>query len=140
MEWLKIKDQYGNYVLKWIDNFIVIWLFIFNNMVKYSLIIPTYEEKENITLLISMIDGYLSKESIDYEIVVVDDNSPDGTADDVEKLIKHFGNEKIKLLRRPGLLGLGTAYIDGFKLTTGDNIFLMDADFSHHVRFILIIT
>ena len=101
---------------------------------KYSIIIPTYEEKQNIAILISMIDKYMSKDKIDYEIVVVEDNSPDGTRQEVEKMMKIFGEDKIKILNRPGKMGLGTAYIDGFKLCTGDYIFLMDADFSHHVR------
>lgn len=104
-------------------------------MVKYSIIIPTYEERRNITLLLTMIDSYLNSNNnaINYEVVVVDDNSPDGTADEVLKIKKYLGNNKIKLLKRPGLMGLGTAYIDGYKLCEGDYIFLMDADFSHHV-------
>ena len=104
---------------------------------KYSLIIPTYEEKKNICILISMIDGYLTDKKINYEIVIVDDNSPDGTADEVLKIAEYLGNDKVKLLKRKGKLGLGTAYIDGFKLTTGDYIFLMDADFSHHPKFLI---
>ena len=102
-------------------------------MVKYSLIVPTYEEKSNITILLSMIDSYLTSDKDNKIVIVVDDNSPDGTAGEVEKMKKHLGEDKIKLLKRPGLMGLGTAYIDGFKLCSGDFIFLMDADFSHHV-------
>jgi dolichol-phosphate mannosyltransferase len=49
-------------------------------------------------------------------------------------MIKLFGEKKIKLLKRPGKLGLGTAYRDGSHLCTGNFIFIMDADFSHHVR------
>lgn len=104
---------------------------------KYSIIIPTYDEKENISLLISMINSYLSSEKVDYEVVVVDDNSPDKTYVEVEKMIEYLGKEKVKLLRRPGKLGLGTAYIDGYKKCTGDFIFLMDADFSHHPKFLI---
>jgi dolichol-phosphate mannosyltransferase len=52
-------------------------------------------------------------------------------------LQKFFGENKIKLLSRPGKLGLGTAYRDGLKLCTGDFIFIMDADLSHHVKFII---
>ena len=100
---------------------------------KYSLIIPTYEEKDNIAILISMIDKYLTQDKIDYEIIIVEDNSPDGTKNEVEKMIKLLGEKKVKVLNRPGKLGLGTAYIDGFNLVEGDFIFLMDADFSHHV-------
>ena len=55
----------------------------------------------------------------------------------VEELQKHFTENKIKLLKRSGKLGLGTAYIDGSKLTKGDFIFLMDADLSHHVYIFL---
>ena len=50
---------------------------------------------------------------------------------------KVFGEEKIKVLQRPGKLGLGTAYLDGSKLCTGDFIFIMDADFSHHPKFLI---
>lgn len=104
---------------------------------KYSIIIPTYNEKENIGILISMIDSYLTKEKIQYEIVIVEDNSPDGTRLVVEQMIKLLGNSKLKLLNRSGKLGLGTAYIDGFNCTDGDYVFLMDADFSHHPKFLI---
>ncbi len=104
---------------------------------KYSLIIPTYNEKLNIKTLILMIDSYLSKDSIDYEIIIVDDNSPDKTYEEVEKMIKHLGDLKIKLLKRSGKLGLGTAYIDGFSQSKGEFVFLMDADFSHHPKFLI---
>jgi len=81
----------------------------------------------------------------------VDDNSPDKTYEVfiniknlfllkrlikykiIEELQKFYSEEKLKLLKRPGKLGLGTAYIDGAKYSKGDFIFLMDADFSHHV-------
>lgn len=106
-------------------------------MVKYSIIIPTYDERENIGIIVSMIFSNLKEHDIDFEIVVVDDNSPDGTSLEVEKLIKIFGGKNLKLLKRPGKLGLGTAYIDGFSQTTGDLIFLMDADFSHHPKFLI---
>lgn len=106
-------------------------------MVLYSIIIPTYEEKENIDILISSIDKYLTKENVNFEIIVVDDNSPDGTKESVIKMQKLLGEEKVKLLNRKGKLGLGTAYIDGFDLTKGDFIFLMDADFSHHPKFLI---
>lgn len=68
-------------------------------------------------------------------MIIVEDNSPDGTRDVAYALQKlpHF-NGKIKVLARPGKLGLGTAYIDGLSLCKGDFIFIMDADMSHHVR------
>jgi dolichol-phosphate mannosyltransferase len=71
---------------------------------------------------------------VKFEIVVVDDNSPDKTQEVIHEMQKVFGEEKIKLLARSGKLGLGSAYIDGSKLCQGDFIIIMDADFSHHVK------
>ncbi|SKC48767.1 polyprenol monophosphomannose synthase [Ohtaekwangia koreensis] len=96
-------------------------------------IIPTYKERENIRSIIDTVFS-LPKE---FHILIVDDNSPDGTAQIVEELQEDYntpGNKKLHLLKRPGKLGLGTAYITGFKfaLEKGyDYILEMDADFSH---------
>ena len=93
-------------------------------------IIPTYNEKENIEAIIRKVmslDG-------NFNLLIVEDNSPDGTADIVKSLIKEFP-EKVNILERKGKLGLGTAYIDGFKWGLSNNyayIFEMDADFSHN--------
>ena len=92
-------------------------------------IIPTYNEKENIEKIIRAVfslDGPFS-------ILIIDDGSPDGTGDIVKKLQAEFA-EKLFLVEREGKLGLGTAYIEGFKwsLEHGyEYIFEMDADFSH---------
>ena len=95
---------------------------------KSLVIIPTFNEMENIPKLIPEV---LSKaEGI--EVLVVDDSSPDGTADYVEKLMQ--SNDKIHLIKRDYKMGLGTAYITGFKYALDhsfDYIFEMDADFSH---------
>lgn len=93
-------------------------------------IIPTYNEKENIEAIIRKV---MSLEG-DFNILIVEDNSPDGTADIVKGLMKEF-DSRIFILERKGKLGLGTAYIDGFKwaLEKGfEYIFEMDADFSHN--------
>lgn len=93
-------------------------------------LIPTYNEKENIKLIIQAV---LSLEH-QFDILVIDDNSPDGTASIVKGLQQEYP-ERIHLLERPGKLGLGTAYITGFKwaLQNGyDYIIEMDADFSHN--------
>jgi dolichol-phosphate mannosyltransferase len=93
-------------------------------------IIPTYNEKENIEKIIRFVYT-LPKE---FHILIVEDNSPDGTADIVKKLMKEFSG-KLFIEERKGKLGLGTAYIHGFKwaLARGyDFIFEMDADFSHN--------
>jgi glycosyltransferase involved in cell wall biosynthesis len=71
---------------------------------------------------------------LDYEIVVVEDSSPDGTYEVALQLQSLYGSEAVKILKRPGKMGLGSAYIDGLKLATGDFVFIMDADLSHHVR------
>lgn len=94
------------------------------------IIIPTYNELDNIQLIIPTILNIRYKDSID--ILVVDDNSPDGTASFVEEYSKT--SEHVKILKREKKMGLGTAYIAGFKyaLKHGyDYIFEMDADFSH---------
>jgi dolichol-phosphate mannosyltransferase len=92
-------------------------------------IIPTYRERENIEDLIkaiSLLDPV-------FDILVIDDSSPDGTADIVKELMK--SNNHIHLIERPGKLGLGTAYIAGFRYAIEkgyDYIYEMDADFSHN--------
>ena len=93
-------------------------------------IIPTYNEKENIEKIIRAVFG-LEKE---FDILVIDDGSPDGTAAIVKNLIAGEFANRLHILERKGKLGLGTAYIKGFKwsLEHGyDFIFEMDADFSH---------
>jgi dolichol-phosphate mannosyltransferase len=64
----------------------------------------------------------------------VEDNSPDGTLQVAESMQQIFGKDKILILSRPGKMGLGSAYIDGLKKCTGNFVFLMDADMSHHPR------
>uniref|UniRef100_A0A0K0D8X7 Dolichol-phosphate mannosyltransferase subunit 1 n=1 Tax=Angiostrongylus cantonensis TaxID=6313 RepID=A0A0K0D8X7_ANGCA len=71
------------------------------------------------------------------EVIVIDDASPDGTGEVAVKLRDEFGEDKIVLRPREGKLGLGTAYIHGLKYARGQFIILMDADLSHHPKFIL---
>lgn len=92
-------------------------------------IIPTYNESENMEAIIRAVFALEG----DYHILVVDDGSPDGTADIVKKLQGEYP-ERLHLIERGGKLGLGTAYITGFKWALEreyDYIFEMDADFSH---------
>ena len=94
-------------------------------------IIPTYNEKENIENIIRAVTGL--KEHA-FNVLVIDDGSPDGTADIVKRLMADEFQERLFLVERSGKLGLGTAYIAGFKwaLAHGyEYIFEMDADFSH---------
>ncbi|EGG15831.1 glycosyltransferase [Cavenderia fasciculata] len=103
---------------------------------KYTIILPTYNESDNLPIIIYLIDSELEKNFIDYEVVIVEDNSPDGTLQVAQQLQKIYGEEKIKILPRPGKMGLGSAYMDGIKKATGNWIILMDADLSHHPKFI----
>jgi len=93
-------------------------------------IIPTYNEKENIEKMIRTVISF-EKE---FDILIIDDASPDGTSEIVESMMKEFPN-RIFIEKRKGKLGLGTAYIHGFKWSINksyDYIFEMDCDFSHN--------
>jgi dolichol-phosphate mannosyltransferase len=105
-------------------------------MTKYSVILPTYNERDNLPLIIWLLNQSFTQEKINYEIVIVEDNSPDGTLQVAEQLQTLYGPTRIIILSREGKLGLGSAYIDGLKKCSGDFIFLMDADMSHHPKHI----
>ena len=101
-------------------------------MEKKLVIIPTYNEIENISKIIQAV---LALEG-DYQILVIDDGSPDGTATVVRSLQAVYP-ERLHLVERSGKLGLGTAYVTGFKWALErdyDYIFEMDADFSHNPK------
>lgn len=94
-------------------------------------IIPTYKERENVEPIIKAISDL----PVQFDILIIDDSSPDGTAEVVKKLQATFPN--LHLIQRRGKLGLGTAYIAGFKWAVEKNydfIYEMDADFSHDPR------
>lgn len=95
-------------------------------------IIPTYNERENIERMLQTVFGLANH----YHVLVIDDGSPDGTAEIVRNLCNRYSNQ-LYLLERKGKLGLGTAYIAGFKWALERNyqyIFEMDCDFSHDPR------
>jgi dolichol-phosphate mannosyltransferase len=98
---------------------------------KAIVVIPTYNEVENVENIVNAVLSTVQ----DISVLVVDDNSPDGTADVVRKMMQ--SNNNIHLKVRAGKLGLGTAYCEGFKycLEHGfEAIFEMDADFSHNPK------
>jgi dolichol-phosphate mannosyltransferase len=99
-------------------------------------IIPTYNEKENIEAIITAV----MELPIEYHVLVIDDGSPDGTAAIVKDLMTNKFAGKLHLVERAGKLGLGTAYIAGFKWAIEhkyEYIFEMDADFSHNPQDLL---
>ncbi|HAY33458.1 MAG TPA: polyprenol monophosphomannose synthase [Ignavibacteria bacterium] len=98
-------------------------------MKRALIIIPTYNEAENIVNIINELLALVCG-GVSIDILVVDDNSTDGTA----MLVKNLNNQRIHIIERPGKMGLGTAYIRGFKYAiehSYDYVFEMDADFSH---------
>ena len=101
-------------------------------MDKKLVIIPTYNEKENIADIISAVFALPGE----FHVLVIDDGSPDGTAE----IVKNIVSDRLHLIERSGKLGLGTAYLTGFRwaLEQGfDYIFEMDADFSHDPKDLL---
>jgi dolichol-phosphate mannosyltransferase len=93
-----------------------------------SIIVPTYNESKNIEELLTRIFTVLKPNYTQYEVVVVDDNSPDGTAAIAEALKSKFD---LKVVKRPRKISLSSAVLNGFKVATGDVICVMDADLSH---------
>lgn len=98
-------------------------------MKKALIIIPTYNEADNIENIIKALLA-IEYNGVNIDILVVDDNSTDGTA----SIVKAFSSPRVNIIERPGKMGLGTAYIRGFKFAIEKNydyVFEMDADFSH---------
>lgn len=99
-------------------------------MSELVVLIPTYNEKENIENIIRTVFNL----ELPFTILIIDDGSPDGTADIVKSLQPEY-EERLHIIEREGKLGLGTAYIEGFKWALKNDfqyIFEMDADFSHN--------
>ena len=93
---------------------------------RISIIVPTYNERDNLHTLFERIGRAMK--GFDYEIIVVDDKSPDGTGELAESLSRVY---PVKVVKRPGKLGLASAVVDGLKHATGDVVVVMDADLQH---------
>ena len=100
---------------------------------KYSILLPTYNERENLPIITWLLVKYLEN-VVDFEVIIIDDGSPDGTLEVAKGLQAIYGSDRIVLAPREKKLGLGTAYIHGIQHAKGDFIIIMDADLSHHVR------
>jgi len=96
---------------------------------KLSLVIPTYNERENIRGLISEVLWEFKSNKIDGEIIVVDDNSPDGTGEFLEEI--RGKNRKVRVIHRERKMGLSSAVLEGWKIAKGDILGVMDANLSH---------
>jgi dolichol-phosphate mannosyltransferase len=93
-----------------------------------SVIVPTYNERGGLPELLDRLNATFNEGGLSAEVVIVDDASPDGTADLAEELADRY---PVRVLRRPGKLGLASAVLDGLKIAQGDVIAVMDADLSH---------
>ncbi|KAL9189256.1 hypothetical protein ACHAXT_011746 [Thalassiosira profunda] len=102
----------------------------------YSVILPTYNERDNLPIISQILHDTFTEAKLNYEIVVVDDSSPDNTLDVAKRLQAVFGEDHFRIVSRPGKLGLGSAYSAGLKASSGGRIVLMDADLSHHPKFV----
>lgn len=102
---------------------------------KYSVLLPTYNERSNLPIIVYLLTKALASSPLidDYEIIIIDDGSPDGTLEVAKELQALYGEDRIVLRPRKGKLGLGSAYIHGMQVATGNFVIIMDADMSHHV-------
>jgi len=99
-----------------------------------SIIVPSYNEKDNIPILVKEVFAVLGKMNINSEIIIVDDNSPDGTGKVADLLAKRYKKDKkrsVVVIHRAGKLGLGTAVVEGFKRVRYEILGVMDADLQH---------
>jgi len=102
---------------------------------KYSVILPTFNERQNLPIITWLLNRTFTESGMDWELIIVDDGSPDGTQDVAKQLVKVY-SPRVVLQTRSGKLGLGTAYVHGLQFAKGNFIIIMDADFSHHPKFI----
>ncbi|KAJ1876767.1 dolichol-P-mannose synthesis [Coemansia sp. RSA 376] len=105
-----------------------------SNHNKYSVLLPTYNERDNLPIIIWLLAKTFKEHNLDYEIIIIDDASPDGTLEVAKQLQRVYGENRIVLRPRAGKLGLGTAYVHGIKNATGNFVLIMDADMSHHPK------
>ena len=95
----------------------------------FSLVVPTYNERFNIGPLIGRIEGALKQKPFDFEIIVVDDNSPDETWRRAQEMARE--DSHLRVIRREGSRGLATAVVEGWKAAKGEILGVMDADMQH---------
>lgn len=109
---------------------------IIDNRIKISIVIPTYNERDNVKILLESLIINL-KNTVKYEIIIVDDNSPDGTGKIVDDLSRY--NKHINVVHRPAKMGISSAIIDGIKISKGKYILISDGDLQHSTKFIKIL-
>lgn len=103
----------------------------FQSPAALSIVVPTYNERDRLGDLVEAIFAGYAEEGLDAELVIVDDNSPDGTGELAEELARRY---RIRVIHRAGKLGLGTAVIEGFAAASAPVVGVIDADLSHPPR------
>src|SRR5580658_5689949 len=98
-----------------------------------TVVIPTYNERDRIETIVDEVLASCATCRIAAEVIVVDDNSPDGTGERVEQMGR---TRAVRIIHRPGKLGLGSAVLDGFAAATADVVGAIDADLSHPPRLV----
>lgn len=99
-----------------------------------SIIVPTFNEAENVPIVAWLIHKHLDGLGIDWEVIIVDDSSPDGTAEVARELARTMPQLRLAVVSRPCKLGLGSAYVKGLEHAKGELVLLLDADLSHHPK------
>ena len=110
-----------------------------NDIPFLSVIVPTYNEALNVPVLAWLLHRTLEEASTSYELIIVDDASPDGTAHVCRNLAKQWPALPIRVLSRPCKMGLGSAYLHAIEAeggARGEFVILLDADLSHHPKYI----
>ncbi len=105
---------------------------------KVSIVIPTYNESKNLPIVVNRLLGISDEIAKELEIVIVDDNSPDGTGKIAEDLASK--NPSIRVIHRPEKMGVGSAVYEGIKAATASSVVMMDADLHHRPEFVPSIT
>ena len=114
-----------------------------SNKLSVSILLPTYNEHDNLPIIVYLLAKELNKATdliADFEIIIIDDNSPDGTGAVADRLAAPgtvgdlLNPEQVKVMKRAGKLGLGSAYVHGCARARFDYIVILDADLSHHPR------
>ncbi|RJQ43625.1 MAG: polyprenol monophosphomannose synthase [Gaiellales bacterium] len=103
----------------------------------FTVVLPTYNERENLERFVETLQGVLTSNSLSGQVIIVDDNSPDGTGEIADALAARYDN--LSVIHRPEKQGLGPAYLAGFRQALGTGtryIFEMDSDFSHDPAYI----
>ncbi|OQS05079.1 dolichol-phosphate mannosyltransferase [Thraustotheca clavata] len=103
-------------------------------MTKYTILVPTWNERESLPLVVWFVHQTCVERGVNYELVIVEDNSSDGSLQVAQKLQSIYGRDHILIVARKAKLGLLSAYMDGLGKATGDYIVVLNANLTDHVR------